>query len=144
MFIQPGIHRISTVYRSINIWYTLIYQLRYTICTVYYNAYMPKQQINIKLPPPLIDALRARATEEGITLTDLIQGFCEQGLGLPPSNTVLPDLEAVYERILSQLDKRILSQVDERIALQIAPLQGHINGRIDDRIASAIQKEFFA
>jgi hypothetical protein len=87
---------------------------------------MPKQQINIKLPPPLIDALRARATAEGITLTDLIQGFCEQGLGLPPSGTVPPDLETVYKRISVQLDERILSQVDERIAAQIAPLRNHL------------------
>lgn len=90
---------------------------------------MPKQQINIKLPPPLIDTLRAKATAEGITLTDLIQGFCEQGLGLPPIGTVAPDLDVVYERIVGQLD--------ERIAACIAPLQE----RIDDRINDAIQKE---
>lgn len=98
---------------------------------------MPKQQINIKLPPPLIDALRARATAKEITLTDLIQGFCEQGLGLTPSSTVPPDLEAVYECISVRLDECISVQLDERIATQITPLQE----RIDDRIRSAIQKE---
>lgn len=86
---------------------------------------MPKRQINIKLPPALIEALKAKAGEEGMTLTDLIQGYCERGLGLPSSTPSL-NLDVVYERILSQLDERIPMQIDERIAAQLAPIQLHL------------------
>lgn len=86
---------------------------------------MPKQQINIKLPPALIEALKAKAGESGITLTDLIQGYCERGLGLPSSSSSV-NLDVVYERILKQLDERLPIQIDERIANQLAPIQQHL------------------
>jgi len=60
---------------------------------------MVKQQINIKFPPELIEALKTKASTEGITLTDLIQGFCEQGLGLPPSNSQAIAVDQLYDSI---------------------------------------------
>jgi len=69
---------------------------------------MPKQQVNIKLPPELIGAFKKASTEE-ITLTELIR-FCEQGLGLPPSNHQSVDTALIYERILTEVDNRIATQ----------------------------------
>jgi hypothetical protein len=82
---------------------------------------MPKQQINIKLSPDLVEALRSKAVGLGITLTDLIQGYCEQGLGLPSSSNHF-DFDELYKRIVLELDKRIPSQVDERISSQVTGL----------------------
>jgi hypothetical protein len=86
---------------------------------------MPKQQINIKLPPELIEALKSKAFGLGMTLTDLIQGYCEQGLGLPLGSSQF-DFDELYERILVELDKRIPSQMDERIASQVVGLHKRI------------------
>lgn len=81
---------------------------------------MAKQQINIKLAPELIEALKSKALEEGVTLTDLIQGYCQQGLGLP-SNSKQFNKNELYERIVGELDSSI-AKVDERIATQVVGL----------------------
>lgn len=88
-----------------------------------------KKQINIKMPQALIKELKARAELQNDTFTDLVIRLCEQGLGSDsnPSQTTAPPFEP------DQLDERIAKS----IAAQIAPLQE----RIEDRIASTIQKE---
>lgn len=101
---------------------------------------MPKQQINIKLPPELIEALKTKAGKEGKTLTDLIQGYCERGLGLPPSTLSL-NLDEVYERILSQLEARIPMQIDERIATQLTETLKSIDAKITEQVQQGIEQE---
>lgn len=104
---------------------------------------MARQQINIKLPPELIEALREKASTEEITLTELIQGFCEQGLGLPPSNHQPVDTALIYERILTEVDNRIAAQLDIRIPPELEdPLLNQLEERIafivDTRISSQV------
>lgn len=103
---------------------------------------MPRQQINIKLPPELIEALREKASTEEITLTELIQGYCEQGLGLPPSNHQPVDTASIYERILTEVDNRIAVQLDIRIPELEEPLLTQLEERIafvvDARISSQV------
>lgn len=69
-----------------------------------------KKQINIKMPEPLIEALKSRAIDEGDTFTDLVIRFCSEGLESKSNRPV-----AVTEIAPTQLDKRI--------ADAIAPLQ---------------------
>lgn len=82
---------------------------------------MPKQQINIKLPPELIEALKLKATDLGVTLTGLIQNYCEQGLKLPSSSRQF-DFDELYNCIVATLDKRIPAQIENRIANQVVTL----------------------
>jgi len=77
-----------------------------------------KKQINIKMPQPLIEALKAQAESENVTFTDTIILLCEQGLGMEsssPQATAFPVEPA-------QLDERIADQ----LASQLAPLQGRV------------------
>jgi len=67
-----------------------------------------KKQINIKMPEPLIEALKTRAEDEGDTFTDLVIRFCEQGLG--------SDRPVVSAEVTP-------TQIDKRIADKLAPLQ---------------------
>jgi hypothetical protein len=101
---------------------------------------MPKHQINIKLPPELIESLKTKAGEEGKTLTDLIQGYCERGLGLPP-NTANLNLNEIYERISSQLERCIPIRVDERIASQMAETLKNIDAKITEQVQRGIEQE---
>ena len=91
----------------------------------------PKQQFNIRLETGLIEALRTRAESEGITLTDLIARFCEQGLGLPTEGSRPIDLEAIYSRIAAQVEELIPQRIEERIAEQLAPIQRELAARND-------------
>lgn len=75
-----------------------------------------KRQINIKMPEPLIEALKAKAESEKDTFTDLIIRFCEQGLSSEGERTTTP---VIAQR---QLDERIA----ETIATQIAPLKERV------------------
>lgn len=76
-----------------------------------------KKQINIKMPEPLIEALKAKAESEKDTFTDLIIRFCEQGLSnREGERTTTP---VIAQR---QLDERIA----ETIATQIAPLKERV------------------
>ena len=77
-----------------------------------------KKQINIKMPQPLIEALKTRAENENITFTDTIIQLCEQGLGIGISNP-----KSTASRVEpAQLDERIANQ----LANQIAPLHGRL------------------
>ena len=102
---------------------------------------MVRQQINIKLPPELIETLREKASTEEITLTELIQGYCEQGLGLPPSNHQTVDTALIYERILTEVDNRITTQLDKRIPEVQEPLLTQLHICIEQRIREVIQSE---
>ena len=77
-----------------------------------------------------------------ITLTELIQGYCEQGLGLPPSNHQPVDTALIYERILTEVDNRIVACLDIRIPELEEPLLNQLEERIaflvDARISSQI------
>jgi TolA-binding protein len=88
---------------------------------------MSKSQINFRLPDSLIAALKDRASEEGITSTELAIRLLEAGLGLPSSEFANDEL-----------------RIEECIAMALAPLQSQITQlqeRIEERIHSAIQKE---
>ena len=77
-----------------------------------------KKQINIKMPEPLIEALKNRAESEGKTFTDVVTRLCERGLGIESDShkTITPIIEPV------QLNERIADQ----LASQLAPLQGRV------------------
>ncbi len=88
---------------------------------------MSKSQINFRLPDSLIAALKDRASEEGITSTELAIRLLEAGLGLPSSEFANDE-----------------SRIEECISMAIAPLQSQVTElqqRIDERIRNAIQKE---
>lgn len=69
-----------------------------------------KKQINIKMPEPLIEALKARAIDEGDTFTDLVVRFCSEGL------------ESKSDRPVAETEIAP-PQLDKRIATALAPLQ---------------------
>jgi hypothetical protein len=72
-----------------------------------------KRQINIKMPEPLIEELKAKAEEEDETFTDLIIRYCEQGLGGKGGSPKSPTAIST-------------TQLDKRIASWLAPLQEKI------------------
>lgn len=78
---------------------------------------MARSQMNFKLPDELIDGLKRKATEQGLTATDLVIQGIRLVLGLEPGSvdtsidkgvdsSVDTDIYGVYEQ-LQRIDSRI-------------------------------------
>jgi len=74
------LYAVYLLYKSIGIDGIRLYIDSAIHCTILSIATY-KQQINIKLPPPLIDALRLEQQQKELQLTDLIQGFVSRRFG---------------------------------------------------------------
>jgi len=68
--------------------------------------------MNFKLPDNLIEALKHKAAEQGVTATDLVIQGIQQVLGVQSSSVDKNIDTGIYER-LQYLEKRIDNRIDD-------------------------------
>jgi hypothetical protein len=75
----------------------------------------PKQQINLRLPVSLIDAIKHRASEERITVTELVRRLLSQEMTQTPNVPVLERVQGIEDRTRSL--ESIRTGMTEHLAL---------------------------
>lgn len=79
---------------------------------------LPKQQVNVRLPGPVLEALRARSEATGIPITVIVERACLAWLGDPAVQAVA-DAAAAAARGLSEATRRqfgLNEQLDDPVA----------------------------
>jgi hypothetical protein len=97
---------------------------------------MVKSQAHFRLEESLIESVKIRAKEEGVTVTDLVVRFLQQGLGLNTHTNTHSingkELEdAIYKRIHEQLNNE-LSELEKRISENILEIENKWENRLSN------------
>jgi plasmid stability protein len=71
---------------------------------------MVRKLVSYRLADDLQQALKARASSEGISATELVNRLLRQGLGEESENAALPQRLSHLEQIVHQLEQRLAAQ----------------------------------
>lgn len=88
---------------------------------------MKKKAVNFRLPYELIFELTDASQAQGITVTDLLIRYCEQGLQRDVNTSVNTDSFTVNTDSDTVDTSVNTAQIESAIATAIAPLQQQIN-----------------
>ena len=96
---------------------------------------MPKVQAHFRLPKNIIDALKKKAEEDGVTQTDLVTRILQEGLGIKKRQPQQLNIEEIEDKILERVLRQI-PKVDD-----IPTIEARISERILDRVSKLIKQE---